>query len=153
MKELSGDKIQMFLTYDMETHKREAKKEEGDKKIERFFNRDQNFSITWYPSVKEYYNAYVQGQIENIKKITESKERPAEEKVRSLMQNPCFIIAHELYDALPIHQFEFGADQKWHERMIVLDAKEKCGVKLSIEHEYRENIEKVLKPEKLFGKT
>jgi hypothetical protein len=37
--------------------------------------------------------------------------------------------------------------------MLVLDAKEKCGVKLSIEHEYRENIEKVLKPEKLFGKT
>ena len=32
-----------------------------------------------------------------------------------------FILAHELYDALPIHQFEFTEERKWNERMISVD--------------------------------
>ena len=33
------------------------------------------------------------------KKVEQEKKKAAKE----LMKNPCFIIAHELYDALPIH--------------------------------------------------
>jgi hypothetical protein len=57
----------MFLTYDMELHNKQRPKnndpknqdDTGGLKIERFFNKDQNFSIAWYPSLKDYYNAYV----------------------------------------------------------------------------------------------
>ncbi len=58
--------MNMFLTYDMDLHNKQRPKkddksnqDDGGLKIERFFNRDQNFSISWYPSLKEYYNAYV----------------------------------------------------------------------------------------------
>lgn len=56
----------MFLTYDMEMHERQRKAGNEDKNnssgpitIERFFNKDQNFSIAWYPSLKDYYNYYM----------------------------------------------------------------------------------------------
>ena len=57
----------MFLTYDMDLHNKQRSKnndpnnqeDTGGLKIERFYNKDQNFSIAWYPSLKDYYNAYV----------------------------------------------------------------------------------------------
>ena len=113
MADLQGPKLNIFLTYDMELHQKQRndkKEDDGGLKIERFYNKDQNFSIAWWPSLKDYYNGYVQNQIDNIKNIAESKEEQPDAKVRSMMQNPCFVIAHELYDALPIHQFEYGED-------------------------------------------
>ena len=52
----------MFLTYDMEMHqkqRKDQKEEDSGLKVERFYNKDQNFSITWWPSLKDYYNHYV----------------------------------------------------------------------------------------------
>ncbi len=58
--------MDMFFTYDMELHNQQRNQKdeknqenEGQLKIERFYNKDQNFSISWYPSLKDYYNAYV----------------------------------------------------------------------------------------------
>ena len=48
----------MFMTYDYETAQI-AKKDENAPNIERFYNKDQNFSISWYPSLKDYYNKYL----------------------------------------------------------------------------------------------
>lgn len=73
------------------------------------------------------------------------------------LQNPCFILAHELYDALPVHQFEFTQDRKWRERLVRYN-KEADSLTLSAESgtlipQYeKENIDKYLKPEKLFTK-
>ena len=67
------------------------------------------------------------------------------------MQNPCFVIAHELYDALPIHQFEFTEERKWNERMISVD-RNSGEFKFQANKQFTENVDKVLKPEKLFGK-
>jgi hypothetical protein len=36
-----------------------AKGEDRGIKIERFFNTDQNFSIAWFPTLKDYYNYYL----------------------------------------------------------------------------------------------
>ncbi len=54
--------MNIFLTYDMDLHKKqrnEKKEDDGGLKVERFFNKDQNFSIAWWPSLKDYYNGYV----------------------------------------------------------------------------------------------
>jgi len=37
------------------------------------------------------------------------------------MKNPCFVIAHELYDALPIHQFHLNQQKDWCEKVVTLD--------------------------------
>lgn len=37
-----------------------------------------------------------------------AKQRRLERQAEQLMRNPCFVLAHELYDALPIHQFHFN---------------------------------------------
>jgi hypothetical protein len=62
LADLKGPKINMFLTYDMEMHqkqRKDQKEEDAGLKVERFYNKDQNFSITWWPSLKDYYNHYV----------------------------------------------------------------------------------------------
>lgn len=35
--------------------------------------------------------------------------------------NPCIVLAHELFDALPIHQFEFDERRRWRERLITFN--------------------------------
>jgi hypothetical protein len=40
---------------------------------------------------------------ESTEVATTSKKQRVEEQAKQLMKNPCFILAHELYDALPIH--------------------------------------------------
>ena len=62
LADLKGPKINMFLTYDMKMHqkqRKDQKEEDAGLKVERFYNKDQNFSITWWPSLKDYYNHYV----------------------------------------------------------------------------------------------
>ena len=43
------------------------------------------------------------------------------EHAKEMMRNPCFILAHELYDALPIHQFHYNERHEWCEKVVVLD--------------------------------
>jgi len=37
------------------------------------------------------------------------------------MNNPCFLIAHELFDALPIHQFHYNERREWCEKVVTID--------------------------------
>lgn len=61
LKELQ-ERLNMFLIYDLDLHEK-SKNPENNMTIERFLNRDQNFSISWYPSLKSYYNMYLEDQI------------------------------------------------------------------------------------------
>ena len=38
-----------------------------------------------------------------------------------LMRNPVFLIAHELYDALPVHQFHMNDQRQWCERVVKIN--------------------------------
>ena len=49
--DLIQKKLNVFLSYDLKA------KEEGR---DRFFNKDQGFSIGWYPNVKSVYNDVMQ---------------------------------------------------------------------------------------------
>lgn len=49
------------------------------------------------------------------------KQSDLEQQARLLMKNPCFVLAHELYDALPIHQFHFSDKHQWCEKVVKLD--------------------------------
>lgn len=63
----------MFLSYDLKNMKQRAA-QDGDKdqvaadevKIERFFNKDQNFSIAWYPDLKALQQATLQTHLEQL---------------------------------------------------------------------------------------
>lgn len=46
--------------------------------VDRFFNKDENISITWYSSLKEYYNAYLMERLEIVDKITEGGKKSGE---------------------------------------------------------------------------
>ena len=41
------------------------------------------------------------------------------------MKNPCFVIAHELFDALPVHQFHYNDRREWCEKVLVINAETK----------------------------
>jgi hypothetical protein len=80
--------------------------EQGD--IDRFHSKEQNFSITWHNSLNEYYSEYLEKRLNIMKNLTEkgkkkNLEKETKKHAAELMKNPVFLIAHELYDALPIH--------------------------------------------------
>lgn len=91
-----------------------------------------NFSISWYPDLKALYSHTLETQLEALEKArTESlkaekkggkggrdkKQRPRDtlfdsdgrRKAQTPVDviKPMFLVAHELYDALPIHQFKY----------------------------------------------
>jgi len=64
LADLKGGNINMFLSYDVQLHQRqraptEDSKAQGEIRIERFFNKDQNFSISWFPSLQDYQTFYM----------------------------------------------------------------------------------------------
>ena len=80
----------------------------------------ENFTATWYKSFSE-----VSARL-------------------ALSRNPGLIVAHELFDALPVHQFEYDGSE-WLERRVVLEDE-----KFVLQPRPHENVEKILKPEKVF---
>lgn len=49
--------------------------------------------------------------------------KPADQELvnqKKPMIKPMFIIAHELYDALPIHQFKYLGNENWSEMSVQL---------------------------------
>lgn len=65
------------------------------------------------------------------------------------MKNPCFIIAHELYDALPVHQFHYTEQREWCEKVLIINA-ETQELEFSISDGPTENVQTKLQPEKYF---
>ena len=92
--------------------------------VERYFDKD--FSAYWYSSLAEMTNVYLQ----------EYKSQPV------------IVIGHEIFDALPVHIFEYTDKVGWCERMVDTTALEQFEMVLS--NGANENVKKVLKPEKLF---
>jgi SAM-dependent MidA family methyltransferase len=68
-----------------------------------FENKEINFSISWFPSVQTYYTEYMQKRIKVMKGLKEGSDESLEEEAKDMMNHPCFILAHELFDALPVH--------------------------------------------------
>jgi NADH dehydrogenase [ubiquinone] 1 alpha subcomplex assembly factor 7 len=62
---------------------------------------------------------------------------------------PTVIIAHELFDALPIHQFEFDTKLGWCERLVNVNPLGKFQIELT--RGPNENVQNVLKPERRFS--
>ena len=83
----------IFLSYDIRSDDNKSKKKtkragEGRRPsfdfdqpkcdIDRFFNQDQNFSITWYSSLKDYYNDYLKDRLALVDKITDRGKKAGE---------------------------------------------------------------------------
>ena len=116
MKFLQDNKI--FMSYDIPESK--------DNTIDRFENKDLNFSVSWMPSLKDYYQLYLKNRLEKLQEITGGKSvsDPEVQKAAAKqmqMKNPCFVFAHEIFDALPIHQFRLNEARRWCERVVNLD--------------------------------
>ena len=65
-------------------------------------------------------------------------------------QSPCFVLAHEVYDALPIHQFKYIGDNQWCEMVIQL-TEDGNDIEYAESAPMTENVIKVLQPEKFFN--
>ncbi len=63
---------------------------------------------------------------------------------------PMFVIAHELYDALPIHQFKYLGANQWCEKVIALN---KDLLVYTDSAPNTETVIKVLQPDKLFSES
>jgi SAM-dependent MidA family methyltransferase len=64
-----------------------------------------------------------------------------------------FVLAHELYDALPIHQFKYLGNNEWCEKVIKLTRTDNIeSLEYSDSDANNENVRKVLNPKKFFSK-
>lgn len=77
-------------------------------------------------------------------------ETELKKQAEDQMRNPCFVIAHELYDALPIHQFHFSEKRQWCEKVLVLNA-ETDELEFQITDGPTDNTNSKLQPEKFFS--
>ena len=123
--------MEIFLSFEIPPEKQDDKEKEhpGESpiQVDRFKNKDQNFSINWYNSFSDYYNEYLKDRIELMNLLTnKGKKSEIEKSLKSQaeeqMRNPCFVIAHELYDALPVHQFHFTEQREWCEKVLIINA-------------------------------
>ena len=63
----------IFLTYDLQklkgpSHADNKAKKQDDYQVERFFNKEANFSISWYQDVRSLYNHSIEKQVDAIQK-------------------------------------------------------------------------------------
>jgi hypothetical protein len=94
--------------------------------VDRFTNKELNFSITWYPDLKSVYNDELEKSLVVLEKAQKIKEK--NEAKRLSQKNyteqpmpqiaPMFLFAHELFDALPVHQFKYLGNSQWCERVV-----------------------------------
>lgn len=47
--------------------------ESKENTIDRFENKDLNFSVSWLPSLKDYYQLYLKNRLEKLQEITGGK--------------------------------------------------------------------------------
>jgi NADH dehydrogenase [ubiquinone] 1 alpha subcomplex assembly factor 7 len=97
------------------------------KGTDRYFDKD--FSAYWYSSLPEMTQKYIiehQGQ-------------------------PVILIGHEIFDALPVHIFEYSSDHGWCERLV--DLNDLSQFELVLSEGPNNNVKKILNPTKLFPKT
>lgn len=66
------------------------------------------------------------------------------------MKNPCFVLAHELYDALPVHQFHLNDRRQWCEKVVWINP-DTDELEFTITPEPTENVSIKLQPEKFFS--
>ena len=56
-----------------------------------------------------YYTEYMNERISVLDELSKKKDNEGlKRQAQMLMKNPCFVIAHELFDALPIYQFHYN---------------------------------------------
>lgn len=104
------------------------------------------------PVTSKTFNSLIsECQIKKVQEVTggDQGKKLSKEQVKELTQNPVFILAHELFDALPIHQFEYTQERQWQERMV--HNTETGQLVLRPSDKGKETVDKVLKPEKLFA--
>ena len=77
------------------------------------------------------------------------KQVDNKKQAEQLMRNPCFVIAHELYDALPIHQFYYNEKREWCEKVVVINQETK-ELEFAISDGPTENTNTKLQPDKFF---
>jgi hypothetical protein len=66
------------LSYEIQEKKKETKKgsnqmpdmDDSQSEVDRFYSKEQNFSITWYNSLNEYYQHYLNKRLGIMKNIT-----------------------------------------------------------------------------------
>ena len=65
---------------------------------------------------------------------------------------PTFILAHELYDALPIYQFKYLGNNEWCEKVIKLKKSPDGEIlEYSDSDSQIDSVKKILNPKKFFG--
>jgi len=66
--------MEIFLSFDI-PDKKEDDSNEAKPIKDRFTNKDQNFSITWYSSFNDYYNEYLQDRLELMNMLTNKGQK------------------------------------------------------------------------------
>jgi NADH dehydrogenase [ubiquinone] 1 alpha subcomplex assembly factor 7 len=96
------------------------------KNIDRYFDRD--LSFYWYTSLSEVNRIYAE----------------------DYSPQPVVIIAHEVFDALPVHIFEFSSELGWCECLVGLSNLDQF--ELTLSKGPNKNVQSILKPEKFTSK-
>ena len=87
MEELQT-KQNIFLSYDLKSVEQRVqdgtanKSQTTDVQIERFHNKDLNFSISWYPDLKALYNHTIETHLAELEQFRQAKAKKQSGKSR-----------------------------------------------------------------------
>jgi len=152
--DLIQKRFRIYLSYDVkegEVTEEQLPFGQAPGEVDRFFNKEHNFSITWYTSMQDYHAKLSAEKMELMRSLKgESKRQQEMRQAREMMRSPVFIFAHELFDALPIHQFHMNKNYQWCEKVVALD--ENTGqLEIQISDTPTDNTIVKLKPEEFFS--
>ena len=89
--------MNIFLSYDLQRVKGPAQpdnkaKKQADYQVERFFNKEQNFSISWYQDVRSLYNHSIEKQVDAIQayknELARIEKQPKKGKKKKKGESP-----------------------------------------------------------------
>ena len=72
--ELLQKKMGIFMTYDIKKTKNPQKDDQEELQVERFFNKETNFSISWYSDIRSLYNLELQNQVSKVEAFKKELE-------------------------------------------------------------------------------
>ena len=148
--DLIQKKLGVYLSYDIKPIPKSTddKKKKVETKVDRFRSKEHNFSITWYSDLPSVYN----DTLENSLTILDEQRKQMKDNKNAIQRHPLkpmFVIAHELYDALPIHQFKYLGDKDWCEKVIKVNDRQ--ALEFTDSEPNNDNVVKVLQPKKFFS--
>jgi len=132
----------------METLKNKQIFMSQDLKTGELYESKLNLRFKWVKDIEDIKNE----EMQRLKKLSDKAKTNKLLMNRVITkENPFSIIAHELFDAIPVYQFIYDEMRGWLEKLVDIDPKDPNELIITESNTPTEHVKKLLQPEKRFN--